>query len=385
MPASAAVSDDRRVAIEGWRSLPHSYAIVNQWQILSFLRKGYAVDFHDLPFQGTRAPEFRGIFSSEDEKILRGLYDTRPDVSYDLCYRICYPLSLRSRSSTGGKAKRVMVFGTAEHQLLADGYLAYKPDIEELNSDENFFAISPSVWSSAGFLKLGLSPSRVKVVPHGVDTLTFNNDRTRRDEIRNQLGLRGFAFLNCGAMTRNKGVDLLLRAFRNLLEGYPDAQLVLKGTDRLFDSKNLVFSYLRELDHHGQGKVAERIVYIGHELSMAAMSDIYRAADVYVSPYRAEGFNLPVLEAAACGTPILCTGGGPTDDFVTDAFSKKITAIFNESANGNWLEPNLDHLVALMEEAIQAHEFRAAALIEGPSYVSPAYSWDRIVDRLISL
>jgi glycosyltransferase involved in cell wall biosynthesis len=263
-----------------------------------------------------------------------------------------------------------MVFGTAEHQFLSDDYFTQRPNIALLNSDENFFAVTPSVWSSMGFLKLGLLPSRVKVVPHGVDMSIYNGDRAQRETIRQFLGLRGFVFLHCGAMTRNKGVDLLL---------------ILKGTDGLYGSKDLVSSYISQLDYYGQRKVAERIVYIGNVLSMPAMSDLYRAADLYVSPYRAEGFNLPVLEAAACGTPIVCTSGGPTDEFVTDAFCRKVRSILKEGSIGNWLEPDLEHLVFLMEQAMQADHFRAAALVQGPLFVSREHSWDRVAEKLIGL
>ena len=41
-------------------------------------------------------------------------------------------------------------------------------------------------------------------------------------------------------------------------------------------------------------------------------------ADAYVTPYRAEGFNLPALEAIACGTPLIVTCGGATGNFCND-------------------------------------------------------------------
>lgn len=374
-----------RIAVEGWRLFPHSYALVNQWQILALLRRGCVVDFCDLPYQGAPQPRLQGLLDPESETRIRGLSSVGRGQSYDLCYRIAYPFDLSDRPLSGAKAERVMVFGTAEHQLVSDDYLAGKPDIDRLNAAENFSVVTPSRWSSAGFLNLGLSPERVNVIPHGVDVSTFHGDRSAREEIRNHLNLRGFVFLHCGAMTRNKGVDLLLRAFRILIETHADARLLLKGADALYGSRDLVASYLSELDSADQGKVAERIVYIGQPLPMAAMADLYRAADVYVSPYRAEGFNLPVLEAAACGTPVLCTGGGPTDDFVADTFCRKISSTLNRASGGNWLEPDLDHLVALMRESIEADDFRARAAVEGPSFVSRTHSWEKVVEQLVSL
>ena len=57
--------------------------------------------------------------------------------------------------------------------------------------------------------------------------------------------------------------------------------------------------------------ISDKILYDGSTLSTKQMAEFYLAADAYVSPYRAEGFNLPVLEASACGIPVICTKGGP--------------------------------------------------------------------------
>jgi glycosyltransferase involved in cell wall biosynthesis len=51
--------------------------------------------------------------------------------------------------------------------------------------------------------------------------------------------------------------------------------------------------------------VASKVSYLGSVLSMDNMANMYRAADAYVSPYSAEGFNLPVLEAMACACPAI--------------------------------------------------------------------------------
>ncbi|MGH7661834.1 MAG: glycosyltransferase, partial [Vulcanimicrobiaceae bacterium] len=49
-----------------------------------------------------------------------------------------------------------------------------------------------------------------------------------------------------------------------------------------------------------------------------AMADLFRAATALVSPYRGEGFGLPILEAMACGIATIATRGGASDDFTTD-------------------------------------------------------------------
>lgn len=46
------------------------------------------------------------------------------------------------------------------------------------------------------------------------------------------------------------------------------------------------------------------------------MYTLYNSADVFVSACQAEGFNMPILEAMACGTPVVCTDDGGNRDFV---------------------------------------------------------------------
>ena len=71
---------------------------------------------------------------------------------------------------------------------------------------------------------------------------------------------------------------------------------------------------------------APEIIYLNEELPPDALPGLYAACDCLVLPYRGEGFGLPVLEAMACGRPVIVTAGGATDDFVRDDFSWRISA-----------------------------------------------------------
>jgi glycosyltransferase involved in cell wall biosynthesis len=116
------------------------------------------------------------------------------------------------------------------------------------------------------------------------------------------------------------------------------------------------------------------------------MALLYQAADVYVSPYRAEGFNLPVLEAMACGLPVICTAGGATDDFVNEVSarrieSKKVTRMVADEEL-LILEPDIEHLITLMSLAVEDEAWRRGALEVGPVHARTHYTWDRVVSLL---
>src|SRR5918996_561 len=59
-------------------------------------------------------------------------------------------------------------------------------------------------------------------------------------------------------------------------------------------------------------------VSFDEDLPFEELPALYRAADVVVLPYRAEGFCLPAVEAMACGVPVIHNGEGPTAEFVAD-------------------------------------------------------------------
>jgi glycosyltransferase involved in cell wall biosynthesis len=115
---------------------------------------------------------------------------------------------------------------------------------------------------------------------------------------------------------------------------------------------------------------------------------LYQAADAYVSPYLAEGFNLPVLEAAACGTLMICTQGGPTDDFTRPEFALPIQSTRHAvpiapGTSGECLMPSLEHLVQQMTAAVEQPALAVQARTAGPAFVSQYFTWKNAAGQLL--
>jgi glycosyltransferase involved in cell wall biosynthesis len=137
---------------------------------------------------------------------------------------------------------------------------------------------------------------RIHVVAHGVDPVLFYPSSSAREATRDTLGVSGaFVFMSIGAMTWNKGLDVLLAAFSRVAETEPEARLLLKGADALYPSREYVREVIEGLPARARELVVQRLIYDGGTYPERMMADLLRAADVYVSPYRAEGFNMPVL------------------------------------------------------------------------------------------
>ncbi|HAR62399.1 MAG TPA: glycosyl transferase group 1 [Candidatus Margulisbacteria bacterium] len=372
----------KSILIEGWWFISHSYAVVNQFQTLEFLKQSDIKIFRrDMPYYGSSWKPTREIFSKTDEEKLFNIPVILDDEIPDITYRIYGPFDFRR-----SKSSRTFVFGTTETKKVEIDYLFGNIPLKEIIKNNDTYIITPSQWSREGFLNHGAEPDRVRVIPHGVDINIFN-PRTKEQKLeqRKRSGLNGFVFFNNSAMAGSKGIDLLLKAFGIIIDKYPDTKLVLKGADSLYPSSQAVTAYMESLPQNTIDKILPRLYYIGDNLSFSAMADLYHFADVYVAPYRAEGFNMPVLEAMACGLPVLCTKGGPTDDFTDNSFALHINSSNFHKNEGTYLEPDLDHLVELMIFSIENQDFRMQAHHSGPLYVSQGYTWSHIVDQLLKL
>jgi glycosyltransferase involved in cell wall biosynthesis len=378
----------KSLIVEGWRFLAHSYAIVNQWQLLALSRRtDVAVKVIDVPLYARRWQTQEGLFEQRAEQALRSIETAKPDESADVTLRISAPFDF-----SPSRSAQTAIFGTLESQVIRRDQLpdlqAYE-QLQRMPPPMEVKAITPSRWSAEGFYKAGFKTEQVLIVPHGVDIDTFHPMPNLRSHIRSKVPVvdSDFVFLSVGAMTGNKGMDLLLYAFAEVCRKFPHARLVLKGMDPLYKSRELLLKNLQTMSAQDQQRVIERITYFGKSFPNGKMAMLYQAADIYVSPYRAEGFNIPVLEAAASGIPIICTRGGATDDFVTDAFarrieSKKLSSRFKDEDISR-LEPSVEHLIALMSSAIEDHSWRKQAAESGPLHVRANYTWDCVVDMLV--
>ncbi len=274
---------------------------------------------------------------------------------------------------------------------MPQSYIAGGRTVAEALRGSGATLLAPSNWSKRGFIRSGAAEEKVVVVPLGFDPAIYRPaSAAQRERTRGEMGFRPgeFVFLNAGAMTSNKGLRFLFPAFAQLLQVRPDARLVLKGADAMYPSKDHVEAQLAELEPRVAQAVLGRLTYLNEQLSFADMARLYQASDCYVSPYVAEGFNMPVLEAAACGVPVICTAGGPTDDFVSDEFALRIKSTLQaldvpDLPDAMGLLPDLQHLVQLMLRMVEDAPLRATAHDVGPRWLRERFTWECVTHSLL--
>jgi glycosyltransferase involved in cell wall biosynthesis len=243
------------------------------------------------------------------------------------------------------------------------------------------------------YLGAGVDPERVRTIPNGVDLSVFTPEGARFEL---PAGARGTRYLFVGGLIWRKGVDVLLEAWRAAFCGRDDVTLVIKdfGRDGVY----------RGADRGAIGAYAEsgllpRIVLVPDQLDTAQMAALYRSCDALVHPYRGEGFAMPVLEAMACGLPVIATAGGPTDEFCppeagwrirsrrVEFPSDRVDSL--ETAGRPWvLEPDAAHLAGLLRESERSPKVRSRRGAAGRE-AAQAFSWDavaaRYTERLVAL
>jgi glycosyltransferase involved in cell wall biosynthesis len=229
------------------------------------------------------------------------------------------------------------------------------------------------------YLQAGVSPDKLKLLPNGFNPAVHYPNATPTPI----LTRKRFKFLFVGGTIARKGADLLLATFLKTFRRSDDVCLVIKdfGGQSAYQGQTLA-----ERIRSAQADTASpEIVYLDQDLPEQELAGLYTACDCLVHPYRGEGFGLPVLEAMACALPVICTGGGATDDFATDEFVHRLASrrVFIGNAisgmkldhRGWWLEPDLEELSRVMREMVlNPQPFKERAKL-GAQHVHGNWTW----------
>ncbi|WP_417737609.1 glycosyltransferase family 4 protein [Rosistilla oblonga] len=161
---------------------------------------------------------------------------------------------------------------------------------------------------TAGMLRdeWGIDPQRVQVMHPGVDTSCF---RPREIDEAGSRWPGRFVLLTVGRLQQRKGHDTVIRALPELLIKFPNLLYVIAGNG---EERQRLQALAEQLG------VLQQVEFLG-EISDAALLDCFQQCDVFVLANRevgrdAEGFGIVLLEAQACGKPVIAGDSGGTRD-----------------------------------------------------------------------
>ncbi|MDH7594430.1 MAG: glycosyltransferase [Methanomicrobiales archaeon] len=149
------------------------------------------------------------------------------------------------------------------------------------------------------YIKMGVPEDRIVIIPNGLDLSQFSN-LPERGTFRSKYGFsdKEQIVLFLGRIHKIKGIDLLIDAFSQVSEELPHARLVIAGPDD---------GYLSTVWEQIQRLKLNRKPLITGPLYGRDKLEAYVDADVYVLPSIYEAFSNTILEAWACGTPVIVT------------------------------------------------------------------------------
>jgi len=194
------------------------------------------------------------------------------------------------------------------------------------------------------------------LIDHGVDIpLTVSGCGVRQTEKtapQKQKNTERVVFLHVSSCFPRKGVDSLLQAY---VKAFTADDPVLLKIKTFNNPHNDVPEQIEKLTKSVPNHPAIEVNFAS--LSDAEMSELYQSADVLVTPSRAEGFGLPIFEAALHGVPSIVTGWGGHMDLCSDENAWLLDFSFTQATShlpvydSAWAEPSIDHLVKLFKVA----------------------------------
>lgn len=235
----------------------------------------------------------------------------------------------------------------------------YFRKLDEAKSAELFFAISEYARDEAVAL-LGVDQDRVVTISSGVGEVFLSSGEAQQEDssVLARFGLSpGFFLYAPGGFDVRKNLERFLRAFA-LLPSEIRAKHPLVLASRLDIGRREVLAGLARASG-----IREAELILTDFVSDRELISLYRACQAYVFPSLHEGFGLPVLEAMACGAPVIgsnCTG-------IPEAVGLE-EALFDP-----YVEESIAHK---MLQVVMDESFRQRLLAHGARHVT-GFSWEK--------
>ena len=204
---------------------------------------------------------------------------------------------------------------------------------------------------------------RLQVIPLGTDPAVFRPGLDPR-EARAAFGLpEGRWLITVARLTPHKGIDTGIRCLAALAAEMPDLRYAVIGAGH--DLVRLE-ALARDL------AVGHRVHFLG-QVGDADLPSLYNLGDVYLGPSRlgpnaVEGFGISIIEASACGLPVVVGNSGGTSEAVRDG---ETGVLVNAEDPGAFAAT----VRSLLDDHDQARRMGAA----GRRAVETFFNWDRVV------
>jgi len=203
----------------------------------------------------------------------------------------------------------------------------------------------------------GVPKDKLVMIPNGIDT-SYIDSVSPRSGFRDLYAMSNERIITfVGRLVYEKGPDLVLAAFRELLNWNWELKLLIVGDGPMRE-------YLMELAH--EWGIWSKVYFTGR-VDDQTLYSILKVSDLAILPSRYEPFGITILEAMATGVPVITTRVGGPDEIVRDWY------------NGVKVPPNnVEEIVRTAKILLSNEELRMRIARNARESVLRWYTWDRI-------
>lgn len=189
-------------------------------------------------------------------------------------------------------------------------------------------------------------------IPHAVDTDVYKPAEDRM-QVRWEQGNAGKFVIGINAANsdeKRKSFTEQLMAFKLFRDKHPDAELLLHTLMR--HSRGLdLWTMCEDLGIDAHVRSSDQYSYISGSMDEHAMSEWYGSLDILSNASHGEGFGIPVLEAQACGTPVVVTRASAMTELCGSGWKVDGEPLWNPWHRAEWVRPSIKGILAAYEKA----------------------------------
>ncbi len=238
----------------------------------------------------------------------------------------------------------------------------------------------PSQWQKDCTIEQGIEENKVKVVPEAVDGNIFKpNDKVTLPDYDDGR----FKFVIFGRWDYRKSTKELIESFLEEFSKDEPVDLIV-SIDNPY-AKDKFKSTEKRLKHY---KLNDPRVKVKHFPTRKEYIKFLQKGHVFLSCARSEGWNLPLIEAMACGTPSIysnCSAqlefadglGLPVNISSTSPAKKgEYSSFSQEMLEGEFYDPDFDHLKEVMRDAYENYEYHKKQSIIESKIIRKKFTWE---------
>ena len=241
----------------------------------------------------------------------------------------------------------------------------------------------PSQWQRQCSIDQGFPADKVKVVPEGVDGRVFKP----LPAYARSAGKK-FRFMYFGRWDYRKSTTEVIKAFLEEFKLDEPVELLLSA-DNAFSLDEYKTTEER-LVGYGLCALDDPRVVVVHFPAFEEYVSLLQNGNCFVSCARSEGWNLPLIEAIACGVPTICSNYGAQLEFAGGVSHtvgiighKPPEQVFMQDSNvpGTWAEPDFEHLRKVMRDVYNNYTEYLPRAIKGAGVVRETFTWKKAADK----